>query len=239
MIESGYEFTARNSEGEKIMSVSPSSERLPLRDVEKELKLKALSNLSRTKRNVDKQFTDQSCNFYEWPAPFNHLFLTSDGDLLLHHSRMRKLLKMKNEGHREIAIHEAEQWVGQLTRVSSASYYDAVFAPKAAEDLADAQNEFQRLHGFEEGPFEITLESPRARRRMYRNNVQVTLCIGWLGYFWLCLLDDLRRDIVNSCKLCGSLFKATRQDKRVCSAKDNPECRRNYDRNRQRKSREK
>ena len=67
------------------------------------------------------------------------------------------------------------------------------------------------------------LRDPRYQQIMHRT-MPVQRVWGWVGYFWLELLSDLRSgEISGQCQRCGALIHGTAR-KRFCSGDDDPGC---------------
>lgn len=227
-LSTSLESWARNSEGTNMTLISPETETCILDNKPVDFTRLMVREIVNLKLNEDERLKDPS--YFKWDEPFHLLFGRNVGiDYFHHQSAMRRCIKLKDDGYLERAICEAEAWSGSLIRKSSASYYNAVFKPRITDDLQDALDEFQRKFGLPNDSLEETLENAHAIDALYRNRPDVTLCIGWIGYFWHCLLEDLKSErAINACVRCGTIIKISRKNKVMCSKVENPACRTKY-----------
>ncbi|MBF0440688.1 MAG: hypothetical protein HQK54_02175 [Oligoflexales bacterium] len=177
----------------------------------------------------------------EWPAPFCCFFpKILSPEILFHHVFvMRRCLWYYQNGHYKFAKRVAENWVQLLCSTTSTGFEHAWLGPRLSLPKEVILEEAEYSLGIklnENGDFNRMINSNQYNY-ISKNPVSVNWSLGWLGFFWKQLLDDITEQKgIKFCELCGRILYGKRSDARFCSKEDNPECRQKYDSLRQRQA---
>ncbi len=165
-----------------------------------------------------------------WPEPFRSMLPFGDGLYTLQHHQHEMLhcLDLMNEGRHADALGVARTHVAALTSKAESTLEQAWFLPLVMEDEKEALAAAELDHGLRYQDCDLdelsdALAHPDYHRVM-NQPFPVTRVLGWQGFLWLRLLEDLLDSQgVRLCEFCGAIIRG-RADKKYCSEEENPAC---------------
>jgi hypothetical protein len=145
-------------------------------------------------------------------------------DVLAHHKKLREVIGQLDRGDYAQAIRVIEGRVQQLTSEAEASIEKAWFLPKAARNIGGALVDLEGRFGIVADDLDRVRQTQEYKRRILAP-MPVRRTLGWLGYFWWELYQDVKaHTLVAICKSCGNVIRGGHADRQYCTRKENPTC---------------
>jgi hypothetical protein len=176
----------------------------------------------------------------ELGAPFDDIFKSAGVDLLYHRYLMAKARFDCRATDRSAGLKEATIWKNRLSVPARASLEKAWLKPRLGENQIDVLEDLESNFGIEANKIPDLYTGLDALIKLYLTEVDVIRCTGWLGFFWLCLHNELSskaRDTNLRCVQCGKRLVNPRPNQQMCRKLENPKCRRQYNRLKKQQSR--
>ena len=170
-----------------------------------------------------------------WEPPFDECFFNGGG-LDVVYARLA-IQRLATEGDRRRTVEVAGAQAAPYLSEGQSTVEKTWFLPRVVADgeqnaLFDLASKYDL-----DLPELLEVWDHPQYREIAEQPVEVLRAWGWAGYFWYELLRDLERgERVRACARCGKVI-AGGGNKRYCSAEDDIECRRAYDRDRRRTER--